>query len=396
MSVDVELIIKIFSKLTLNDFQNTSSEQYFESQKLSNMSLYDFFINKTLVDSTDIKKDTIELCKKIKGEIFHNNPDNKALLGKNHEISGKKMIINKQKIVNVINNNIRIIAKYDDVDNSDDEEIDHIKQQYVKDMIDDMKLENRPVMQVVQNKRDEYLECWNRCKNMSQTITNNSSLYQSLTKIYHIDSDCVFTDMISMYDISNQTADELHNSIIPKVIYINSNYNCEIKIVNYSSLSACIETPGSILINNGHRFATICEQGIELPETNLYYSSSYNLCINKLLTYIPFKYDDILYMNKVLIFKDHTIPDYPNLRDTVEISVINMPNFIDVDKAPISEQLEIVFKFANMLNYHTIVFDASINVEIFKGILDKYKTLFKTIIFAITDKSKYELFKREL
>jgi hypothetical protein len=469
-----KFMIKFFDKLKTKDLKSDNClkifrDSYEKEKKLQvELSMFDFYIEYLLRNQNyniNEKYNYINtLCNNIKTAIF-DAPLNTTQITTNTVGSTKTIKINKPHALSVISDFIKTsrIIIYENPDETITQYDEDFRTLTTNNIINEIK-EDGGVIPIANknkefNRRNDMIKIWKDTELKCVKFIENDTLANVLKKVYFLNASIIklysneSVTTLSCEDTSGKNNEEIIKDInttidddnsnceyIPREIlipkWIHKKYNT---IINLLPTNALTET----MIRNKQKIkcALICsgsqmipggcaDQGVETNESILYYSSSYNLCINQLVMVYPLSQVQLLVLPNILVFKDHTKPNYPILPpiDGQKISVIlspvvyrpstnikNQDNY-NIDKRlklpstlydnpeKIIEHIKCILNTALFFGYDTIVLDDGGIVDFWLPVhhtisltiqvINEYKGKFKEIVLAIDKKYLFDIYKK--
>jgi hypothetical protein len=307
----------------------------------------------------------------------------------------------------------------------------------------------QPKKDIEFGRRNDIIELWRSCENMCiKFIENDAKFANILKKSYLIDCNQLSPSGAtqSIQTVTNKDLDEFipQETLISN--YTNTRYNTKVIVVFNDSLSEAMNRAKKkikvLLVNSGSQMMPggNSNQGIETQETPLYLSSSFYLCVNKLIDGYPLENNHVIYCPSVLIFKDHKQPKYPMLSplDGQKISVLNSAPRINpqtnINKSEQSdtrntkekkfdqqlylpgtmycyadrtlEQLRGIFNAAQFFGHNVIILDERgvrdflhpvfHLARLLSQVINENKGRFEEIVVSISDQYLYGVFKKHI
>lgn len=363
-----------------------------------------------------------------------------------------KVKLNKKHALGVLSEYIKqsFIITYEEPDvefTQDDEDFHNAATAVItEEIIKDIGQLPQATKDVEFNNKNQLIEIWKKCENKCIKFILDDKLANVLRKTYYIDSTVVDLSKPVLRTAGNKDPDapeELKkelNDVLPQET-LNSKYRAteypgKITVVQSEVLTEVMirakQNASVVMVADENQFipGSAADQGYRSRVMALYYSSSYNLCLQNIAIVYPFVHGHLLYSPNVLVFQDHTQPSYPMLgaADGRKISVItsapkyrpatNIPNQdkyqLDIrlylpktryaDSSKVKEQLDGIFRTALFFGFDTIVVgDRGIidswapayhTAELLAECIARYKNKFKEIVVAVPEKPLFEIFKK--
>ena len=296
----------------------------------------------------------------------------------------------------------------------------------------------KPIKDVQFGRRNDLIEIWHNCENKCIKFIEADALANLLKKAYLLDSASIIPGTTKT--ISTITNKEMEEFGTPQetlvAVFPMQQYQTKITLVQSNSLTEAMTRAKQkikcVLVNSGNQMVngSNLDQGIESAEMYLYYSSSYNLSLNRVVHGYPLENTHIVYSPNVLVFKNHQLPKYPMLSsvDGQKISVLNSApkfrpetNLLNQDKYnldqrlylpstqyknpnDVSTQLNGIFTTALFFGHDTIILDergirdyyhpAYHLAQIMAASINSVKGKFREIVVAIDDVALFNIFSK--
>lgn len=423
----------------------------FEPEKNTDVPKHDEFkiiVKEVIVDGKKIKKKFKVKVKKIDKDN-KDDKDNIPILKQREKYdlekekqSNKVIKLNKKHALNILSDFIKqsfIIINEDpeEVTTQEDENF-HIKS--TDNLIQELKeiLGNLPPAKKNEefNRKNFLLDVWNNTEIKCKKFLEIDKLGKILEKIWIIDGHKLKNDVKSVS--TESILDDQKAVLLPSENILsrakNVEYTTRFRVINENALSHIIELgqpKTTALVLAGSRLLpdSGAESGIETNVSPVYYSSTYSICINKLLPVYPLENHHIVFTPNVLVFKDHTKENYdvipPDKSQKIAIftytPAYTPKTTIIIDgyemddrlyalntqyKYPhkVVEQITYLLNTALFFGYDTLVLDDG-GIEdfllpayhtslLFRQVLEKYRGKFKEIIFAICNLRTYQIYKK--
>jgi hypothetical protein len=484
-----KFISKFFDKLQSKDFL---SDQFLlgfyktytkENNSNKTLILFDYYMEYLLRNKNyNISKKICEIdkiCENIKKSII-NPPSNvitdanslpKSIQKINVKTGVKTIKLNKKHTLSILSDFIKssFIITYDNPEEVRTQHDEDFREATTANIIEEIKADKgclpKAHKDVGFNRRNDMLDIWRHTEHHCVKFIENSNLANILKKVYFINglhivlnSNSVITTLscddssINANGVKNvllvpTTTNSIPNNIDGDIIdslpcetvpprWSNNYHDTVVKVLQTSALSETMDKKKKkikcVMICSGSQMIPggSADQGIETNESVLYYSSSYNICINQLVMAYPLTSTSMVFLPNILVFKDHTKQGYPMLPpvDGEIISVITVPltyrpetnltnqNKYNIDdrlyspttkyKNPdkIVEQLRCILNTALFFGYDTVVFDdmgiedfwlpAHHTAQLMAEIIKQYNGKFKEIIISINKKHLFKIFKK--
>jgi Uncharacterized protein conserved in bacteria (DUF2263) len=279
-------LTKIFNTLREEDFKTPTLIEFYTSWDSKDSILHHF------VEHVAHGRDFNTVCDDIKTRIIQ------------HVHQGK---IQKTQIIQVIHEYINMTNV---VNVSEDP--DEVGHENIDDIIEEVSVRrNNTNIDADFKRKNEIIQILHdterKCVMFEQMDMSRKSVISTvLKKIYIFDH---IGDCIQTIEIPEICCTELLGPV-----YKMTSCACVIRCVQNSYLNEiahntllCVS--GSNMVPGGGT-----EQGMHVQETPLYLATSYSLAINQLSGIYPMSTNHVVYIPNVLVFKDHTTPEYLTLQ----------------------------------------------------------------------------------
>jgi len=482
-----KFMISFFSKLKAKDFMNDQflkgfyhaytkvSKESEEQRECETSSLFEFYMEYLLRNSEyDMDKKHLkiaEMCENIKTAIFTPDEDGKKpITDKGSTV--RKVTLNKAKALLVLSDFIKAscIVTYENPDEVLTQHDEEFRVATTANIIEEIKASGVIIPKAQKdaefNRRNAMLEIWHDTEHKCNKFIDNDALATVLKKVYFIDGAAISFSTGRIETLLCQDAAKVQSENAPKLLVVTgqpkrapiskkvgdiesdlpievltakrsgNSYRTIVNLVNGSAMTEVLKRnktkipnvyicSGSQMIPGGS-----ADQGVETNESVVYWSTSYNLCIEQAEMAFPLKPTQLLVMPNILVFKDHSKAGYPMLppQNGQKISIIMSPGIYrpatnlknpyqhGVDErlyypnAKYTNHKPIIDRYRSMLNaalffgYDTVVLDdqgvkdfwlpAHHTSALLNQVINEFRGKFKEIVVAVEDKSVYEMFKK--
>ena len=403
-----KFLSKFFEKLTPIDLKHDKFLSAFyncylsSKEKDSELKLFQFYTeylvrNKLIKDSlkeVEIKK----IHDEIKNNICNtpiptlttaNTPTTATLTTSTTTANVKTFKLNKKHALSVISDYIKqsFIRIYENPDEDNTIEDETFKNNATNTIIEELKNigyiptgKKDPVF----NRRNDQLSIWQDTEKKCNAFLQISTMSNILKKVFFLDGCTSLNDKTIKTIEIRDTKEVIFPSEVINSRFTGMQFNTKISVLNKNPLSEMLlrinTTKPIALVVSGSRMIAGggSDQGFETNETSLYYSSSYNLCLNQINYAYPLEKTQMLICPNVLVFKDHTDSKYSTLlaSDSQRISVICNPTLYR-PKTNLEDQNQ--YEFDNKLYLSETKY---INAQPY---IDKIKALFtNALLFGFT------------
>lgn len=450
-------LMTFFDKLKTQDFKKDKFLYNFyksflkEQDKNPDLLLFDYYLEYLLRSKDyDIRKKTEEsnrLCDEIKQEIMQLSDINNPHQGET------KFLLNKTTCIRVISDFIKSSSMilYENPQEKRTEYDEKFKKDVTQAIVEEIKSDGRILPTAQKDKqfyeRNRMLTVWQDTEHKCRVFMSaDQEKKDKLLKTYFIDGSKIqygqTTPIKTIEDDEGIDIQSDLNKIIPEVQIkpkwptgLNK-FNTRVLCSNSCALSATLHLTkqgfncvyalsGNQLIPGGNS-----DQGIFTHESYLYYSSTYNLCVDQIALAYPLTNKHMVVTPNIIVFKNHKNISFPGLKATEseKIGVITSTppyhpptNIEDQDKyhidkrlfesttiyqkpSTVKKQMRYLFNTALFFGYDTIILDdrgvedfwlpAHHTAKIIKSVINEYKGRFKMIFVAVRKKHVHDIYKK--
>jgi hypothetical protein len=449
-----KFIKKFFDKICVEDFKNDKFLLAFYNcyvtshQKDPNLTLFNFYTeylirNKNVKENLkdqEINKIYDEIKNTILNSTEQSTKSNSIDQNTKSNSTSTKIKISKKNVLTVLSDFIKqsFIIIYDNPNEFINEDDENFKNIATDNIIEEIK---RSIGSIPIGKKDpafgrrnDMLVIWQDTENKCNKFLQMGNTANILKKIFFLSE----IDNLNKKYISTIEIKDSKEVIFPSENimskYEGTIYNTKISVINTNPLTTILDkiktTSNIALVINGSKMIPGggADQGFDTNETPIYYSSTYNLCLNQINYAYPLGKNQMFICPNVLVFKDHN-NNYNLLlaSNSQRITVINSPSLykpkttiIDQEQYEFDmrlystevkyqntqvqiDKLNTLFNNALVFGYTTLVIDdggienfwlpAMHTILLINQVLNDFKGKFKEIIFCIENPILFKMYK---